>query len=52
MVTKVFDSYSMYYNLLYKDKNYESEADYIAALLGDVKQYLKWGVAPVNMQNF
>ncbi len=43
MVTKVFDSYSMYYNLLYKDKNYESEADYIAALLGDVKTVFEMG---------
>ncbi len=43
MVVKVFDSYSMYYNLLYKDKNYVAEADYIAELLGDVKTVFEMG---------
>ncbi|MFC3559821.1 class I SAM-dependent DNA methyltransferase [Pedobacter jamesrossensis] len=33
---KVFNAYSSYYNLLYKDKDYASEADYIADL---IKQY-------------
>lgn len=32
---KVFDAYSSYYNLLYKDKDYQAEADYIASLLGN-----------------
>ncbi|MBW8886649.1 MAG: methyltransferase domain-containing protein [Fibrobacteres bacterium] len=32
----VFGSYSRYYNLLYKDKDYQGEADYIAGL---VRQY-------------
>lgn len=29
----VFGSYSRYYNLLYKDKDYQGEADYIAGLI-------------------
>ena len=43
MVTKVFDSYSMYYNLLYKDKDYAAEADYIAHLLGNAKTVFEMG---------
>ncbi len=30
---KVFDSYSKYYDLLYKDKDYDKETDYIESLL-------------------
>lgn len=43
MTTKVFDSYSAYYNLLYKDKDYLKEADYIAKLLGDVSTVFEMG---------
>ena len=43
MVTKVFDSYSMYYNLLYKDKDYAAEADYIAHLLRNAKTVFEMG---------
>lgn len=43
-MTKVFDNYSQYYNLLYQDKNYALEADYIASLLGNnVKTVLELG---------
>ena len=31
--TNVFDAYSHYYDLLYKDKNYDSEVNYIHSLL-------------------
>ena len=41
---KVFDAYSSYYNLLYKDKDYQGEADYIASLLGNaVKTVFEMG---------
>lgn len=41
---KVFDAYSSYYNLLYKDKDYQAEADYIASLLGNnVKTVFEMG---------
>lgn len=30
---KVFDTYSAYYDLIYKDKNYEREADYVIDLI-------------------
>ena len=30
---KVFDGYSRYYDLLYKDKNYKSESEYISSLI-------------------
>ena len=30
---KVFDGYSSYYDLLYKDKNYKSESEYISSLI-------------------
>lgn len=33
---KVFDTYALYYDLLYKDKDYNGEADYIEKL---IKQY-------------
>lgn len=33
METKVFDAYGMYYDLLYKDKNYRAESDYIDSLI-------------------
>lgn len=32
-MTKVFDKYSKYYNLLYQDKDYAKEADYISSLI-------------------
>ena len=35
MPDKVFDTYSQYYDLLYKDKNYYEEAKYIKNLLND-----------------
>lgn len=40
---KVFDAYSTYYNLLYKDKDYQAEADYIASLLGNVQDVFEMG---------
>ena len=30
---KVFDKYSLYYDLLYQDKDYDAEVDYIHQLL-------------------
>ncbi|MBL7937685.1 MAG: class I SAM-dependent methyltransferase, partial [Bacteroidia bacterium] len=33
MDKKVFETYSQYYDLLYKDKNYISETDYIVSLI-------------------
>jgi SAM-dependent methyltransferase len=33
METKVFDAYSQYYDLLYKDKDYDAETNYIDALI-------------------
>jgi len=35
MNKKVFGSYSKYYNLLYKDKNYRAEVEYINSLIKD-----------------
>ena len=32
-MTKVFDEYSTYYNLLYQDKDYAKEADYVSNLI-------------------
>jgi SAM-dependent methyltransferase len=32
-MSKVFDSYAAYYDLLYRDKDYEEEADYISRFL-------------------
>ena len=34
MKTSVFNAYSAYYDLLYRDKDYKAEVDYIDALLG------------------
>lgn len=34
-MSKVFDAYAAYYDLLYKDKNYEAEAEYIRSLLAE-----------------
>jgi SAM-dependent methyltransferase len=46
MITKNFSDYSKYYDLLYRDKNYEDEASYIKTLLvrsglptGDILEY-------------
>ena len=39
----VFNAYSVYYNLLYKDKNYQAEAEYIASLLGNVHTVFEMG---------
>ncbi|MBT3069774.1 class I SAM-dependent methyltransferase [Rhodomicrobium sp. Az07] len=42
----VFDAYSRYYDLLYRDKDYVSEADYIARLLkayGSGRELLEFG---------
>ena len=42
----VFDAYSRYYDLLYRDKDYEAEADYIAGLLqtyGSGRELLEFG---------
>lgn len=44
---KVFDAYALYYDLLYKDKNYEAEAGYVAKLIerfsARAKQILELG---------
>lgn len=34
-MNKVFDAYAEYYDLLYKDKNYKQEVDYVVDLLQD-----------------
>lgn len=39
----VFGAYSKYYDLLYKDKDYVKESNYIAEMLGDVKDVLELG---------
>ena len=36
-MSKVFDSYAAYYDLLYKDKDYKLEVDYIVKLLKKYK---------------
>ena len=36
-----FEKYSYYYDLLYKDKNYEAEADYVKTKLLQQKQNIK-----------
>ncbi len=33
-MSKVFDAYAAYYNMLYQDKDYKQEAKYIASLMG------------------
>lgn len=43
MTTAVFGAYSKYYDLLYKDKDYEAEANYIANMLGNAKDILELG---------
>ena len=44
---QVFQRYSEYYDLLYRDKDYEAEADYVARTLrsvsSDVRQLLEFG---------
>ena len=35
MLDRVFDTYSHYYDLLYKDKNYFEESEYIKNLLSN-----------------
>lgn len=42
-MTEVFDSYSKYYDLLYRDKDYNAEADYISKLLGPVSSVFEMG---------
>jgi len=37
MSKTIFGSYSKYYNLLYKDKDYKSEADYVKELIRTFK---------------
>lgn len=39
----IFGAYSKYYDLLYKDKDYEAESNYIASMLGDAKNILELG---------
>lgn len=42
----VFDAYSSYYDLLYRDKDYAAEADYVAQLLrtyGNAGDLLEFG---------
>ena len=43
MTAVVFGAYSKYYNLLYKDKDYEAESKYIADMLEDAKEILELG---------
>ena len=33
-MSKIFDAYAAYYNMLYQDKDYKQEAKYIASLMG------------------
>ena len=33
-MSKIFDAYVAYYNMLYQDKDYKQEAKYIASLMG------------------
>ena len=45
-MSNVFDTYGRYYDLLYRDKNYIAEADYVAQLLqeyGDGRSLLEFG---------
>tara|TARA_Y100000389_G_scaffold183816_1_gene201662 strand:+ start:2666 stop:3412 length:747 start_codon:yes stop_codon:yes gene_type:complete len=42
----VFKKYSEYYNLIYKDKNYKNEVDYIDSL---IKSYSKNGCNPIEL---
>ncbi len=43
---KIFNNYSRYYDLLYKDKNYESEVNYILSLLS------KYGIKSGSILEF
>jgi SAM-dependent methyltransferase len=47
MASTVFDKYSRYYDLLYKDKDYQSEANYVHGLIQagnpDIKSILELG---------
>lgn len=40
---QVFGDYSKYYDLLYADKDYNAESDYIASFLGNSKKILELG---------
>lgn len=40
-MTKVFDKYSKYYDLLYQDKDYVAEADYISSVIKTFSQNTK-----------
>jgi SAM-dependent methyltransferase len=40
---KVFGDYAQYYDLLYRDKDYEGEAGYVAARLGQARAVLELG---------
>lgn len=42
-MTEVFGAYSKYYDLLYKDKDYDLEANYIADILDNAKNILELG---------
>jgi hypothetical protein len=37
-----FKKYSMVYNLLYKDKNYQQEVDYVDKLMNENGKKIKW----------
>lgn len=37
MTNKVFDAYAAYYNLLYRDKDYRAEAEYVSGLIRQFK---------------
>ena len=49
------DLYALYYDLLYRDKDYQTEADYITTLIRQyhpqAKSLLIWVVVPVSMHN-
>lgn len=52
-----FDYYSQYYDLLYKDKDYKSECDYVVGLLNrfselDIKRILELGCGTGNHANY
>ncbi|MDC1387037.1 class I SAM-dependent methyltransferase [Candidatus Thioglobus sp.] len=38
-MSKVFDAYAAYYDLLYQDKDYKSEVDYVVSLLNKYKVF-------------
>jgi len=41
MTKKVFDAYSHYYDLLYRDKNYKAETDYICKNINELNPEAK-----------